>query len=257
MAISIRDVTFEDVAVLKYALDYELELMVEKSAVVVAALVSLNGQVLASYVPDDLDSNMYRLMNLVRGNIPVLRKEITLAGIQQSIARYEAGNVVITRVGIGELLLSALANTSSVTQNLPQIYRSVQILSHISSQKPITKEELAEYGEDVAEELAELTRRLYAGLETKGTVGQRKENEETLEKFESVLGNVVGRAESEMIMVASINQLGISAKEVEPAQWRQLIAQINDAVEPKAGRYYAEMVGTQLMDIITKAEEMF
>ena len=127
MAISIRDVTFEDVAVLKYALDYELKLMVEKSDVVVAALVSLNGQVLTSYVPDDLDSNMYRLMDLVRGNVPVLRKEITLASIQQSITRYEAGNVVITRVGVGELLLSALAKTSSVTKNLPQIFSIIPL----------------------------------------------------------------------------------------------------------------------------------
>lgn len=257
MPVPVRDVTFEDVAVLKHALDFELRLLSEKADVVVALLVGLNGQVLASYVPNDLSSSDYRLLNLVQANIPYLRKEIAIGNIEQSIARYEAGNVVAARVGKGELLLSVLARDTSVTENLPQINRCVQVLSHISSQKAITKEELAEYGEDVAEELGELTRRLYQELEATGTVGEKKKNEETLEKFKGILDAIVGKAEADMIMIMNRSQLGIQPKRVSPLQWRQLVALIRRAVEAKAGRYYGEMAETRLTEIVARAEEMF
>lgn len=254
---SVRAVTFEDVAVLKHALDFELKIMTEKSDIVVALLVGLNGEVLASCVPDDLSSDMYRLLNLVRANIPFLRKEITIGRIEQSITRYEAGNIVVSRVGNGELLLSVLNKGSSVTRNLPQIYTSAQILSHISSQKAITTSELAEYGEDVAQELAELTRRLYSELESKGTVGEKKKNEEVLIRFKAILDSIVGQAESDMIMITHLNQLGIRTKQVSPLQWRQLVSQIRKSVEAKAGRHYAEIAENQLTEIVLKSEEMF
>jgi len=253
----VRRVTFEDVAVLKHALDTELEILSDKSDVKVSILVGLNGQVLASCVPHDLDSGLFRLLSLVRANIPFLRREITLGGIQQSITRYEMGNVVVTRVGKGELLLAVLPKDHSITGNLPAIYRSAQILSHISIQKPLTEAELETYGEDVASELAELTGRLYAELEAVGTVGEKKKNEEILKRFGAMLDTVVGVAESEMMMVTALNQLGIQTKEVTPAQWRQLVALIRDAVEAKAGRYYAEMAERRLMDIVVRAEELF
>lgn len=253
----VRDVTFEDVAVLKHALGSELTLMTEKSDVVASLLVGLNGQVLASCVPNDLGSDMYRLLNLVRSNIPHMRQEITLGRIEQSIARYGAGNVVVTRVGEGELLVAVLHKDSSVTKNLPQINTSVQILFHISSQKAITRQELAEYGEEVAEELAELTRRLYSELEAQGTVGERKKNEDVLARFQSILSGIVGKAESEMIMITGLNQLGIRTKQVSHAQWRQLVAQVRGSVEAKAGRYYAEICEGRLMDVVTQAEQMF
>ena len=258
MAVStVRKVTFEDVAVLKYALGFELEILAEKSDIVAAILVALNGQVLASFVPNDLSSDMFRLINMVRANIPFLRKEITIGRIEQSIARYESGNIIISRVGKGELLISVLNKTSSITNNLPQIYRCAQILSHISSQKPITPKELTEYGKDVADELAELTGRLYAELESKGTVGEKKKNEEILAQFKSILEKVVGRAESDMIMIVNLNRLEIRLKEVSPGQWRQLIGLLRQAVEEKAGRYYAEMVEDRLMEVTTKAEQLF
>ena len=254
---TVRKVSFEDVAVLKYALDFELEILAEKSDIVVAILVALNGQVLASFVPNDLSSDIFRLINMVKANIPFLRKEITIGRIEQSIARYESGNVIISRVGNGELLISVLNKTSSITDNLPQIYRCAQILSHISSQKPITPEELTEYGEDVANELAELTERLYAELESKGTVGEKKKNEDILAQFKSILETVVGRAESDMIMIINMNHLGISIKEVSSGQWQQLIALIRQSVEAKGGRYYAEVVESRLMEVTTRAEELF
>ena len=257
VAAGVRDVTFEDVAVLKHALSSELRLMTEKSDVVACLLVGLNGQVLASDVPNDLSSDMYRLLNLVRANIPHLRQEITLGRIEQSITRYGVGNVVVTRVGAGELLLAVLHKDSSVTKNLPQIYTSVQILSHISSQKAITKQELAEYGPEVAEELAELTRRLYSELEAQGTVGESKKNEDALAGFLSILGEIVGKAESEMMMITGLNQLGIRTKQVSPTQWRQLVAQLRRSVEAKGGRYYAEICEGRLMEVVTRSEEMF
>ena len=256
-AAGVRDVTFEDVAVLKHALNSELKLMAEKSDVVAGFLVGLNGQVLASYVPNDLSSDMYRLLNLVRTNIPHLRQEITLGRIEQSITRYGVGNVVVTRVGEGELLLTVLPKDSSITNNLPQIYTSVQILSHISSQKAITRQELAEYGEEVAEELAELTSRLYSELEAQGMVGERRKNEDVLARFQTILAGIVGKAESEMIMITGLNQLGIRTNQVAPGQWRQLVAQIRRSVEAKGGRYYAEICEGRLMEIVTRSEEMF
>lgn len=258
MAVSgVREVTFEAVTVLKYALDFELKIMIEKSDIVAALLVGLNGEVLASCIPGNLDSDLYRLLNMGRANIPFLRREITLGRIEQSITRYEAGNMVVTRVGNGQLLMSVLDKKSSVTRNLPQIYTSAQILSHISEQKPITRSELAEYSEEIAEELAELTRRLYSELEVKGTVGEKKKNEEILVKFKAILDYVVGQAESDMLMIANINQLGIRTKQVSPGQWRQLVSQIRNSVEAKAGRYYAELCENRLMDVIVKSEEMF
>lgn len=257
VTVGVRDVTFEDVAVLKHALNSELKLMSEKSDVVAGLLVGLNGQVLASCVPNDLSSDMYRLLNLVRANIPHLRQEITLGRIEQSITRYGVGNVVVTRVGQGELLLTVLHKDSSVTNNLPQILTSVQILSHISSQKAITKQELAEYGEEVADELAELTRRLYSELEAQGTVGEMKKNEDSLASFQEILTSIVGRAESEMIMITGLNQLGIRAKQVSVTQWRQLVAQLRRSVEAKGGRYYAEICEGRLMEVVTRSEELF
>ena len=253
----VRDVTFEDVAVLKHALDFELKLLSEKSDVVVALLVGLNGQVFASHVPNDLNSSDYRLLSLIQANIPYLRKEIAIGNIEQSIARYETGNVVATRVGKGELLLAILPRQSSAMEALPQINRSAQVLSHISSQKAITKEDLAQYGEDVVEELGELTRRLYGELEVTGTVGEKKKNEETLEKFKGVLDAIVGKAEADMIMITSSGQLGIQPKRVSPHQWQQFIVLIRQAVAKKAGRYYGEMAENELTEIVSKAEEMF
>jgi len=257
MPVSVRDVTFEDVAVLKHALDSELVLLAEKSDVAVALLVGLSGQVLASYVPNDLSSDAYRLMSMVQGNIPYLRREIAIGRIQQSIARYEAGNVVATRVGTGELLLAVLGKESSVSANLPHIHRCAQILTHISSQKAITEQELSDYGEDVAEELATLTRRLYAELESTGTVGEKKKNEEVLAKFKAVLGGIIGQADADIIMVTESGRLGIQTKRVSQEQWQQFIALIRQAVERKAGRYYAEMAENRLVEIVAKAEEMF
>jgi len=256
-AIGVRDVTFEDVAVLKHALNAELRLMSEKSDVVAGLLVDLNGRVLASVVPNDLSSDTFRLLNLVRANVPRLRREITQGRIEQSITRYGVGNVVVTRVGEGELLLAVLHKDSSVTNNLSQISTSVQILSHISNQKAITKQELVEYGEEVADELAELTRRLYSELEAQGTVGEKKKNEDALASFQSILGAIVGKAESEMIMITGLNQLGIRTKQVSPRQWRQLVAELRRSVEAKGGRHYAEICEGRLMDVVTRAEEMF
>jgi len=255
--VGVRDVTFEDVSVLKHALNSELDLMIEKSDVVACLLVGLSGQVLASYVPNDLGSDMYRLLDLVRGNIPQLRREIILGRIEQSITRYAVGNVVITRVGEGELLLTVLHKDSSITENLSQIYTSVQILSHISSQKPITREDLSEYGKEVAEELAELTRRLYTELEARGVVGEMKKNQDALARFQTILGDIVGRAESEMIMITGLNQLGIRTKQVSPAQWRQLVTQIRTSVEVKAGRYYAEICQDRLTAVVIQSEQIF
>ncbi len=257
MPLAVRDVTFEDVAVLKHALTSELRLMTEKSDVVAGLLVGLNGQVLASNIPGDLSSDMYRLLDLVRSNIPHLRQEITQGRIEQSITRYGVGNVVVTRVGEGELLLTVLDKESSITKNLSQIFTSVQILSHISSQKAITSQELAEYGEEVAEELGELTRRLYSELESQGTVGEKKKNEDALASFQEILTSIVGKAESEMIMITGLNQLGIRTKQVSPGQWRQLVGQLRSSVEAKGGRYYAEICEGRLMDVVSRAEEMF
>lgn len=258
MAVSVvRKVTFEDVAVLKHALNFELELLSEKSDVEASLLVGLNGQVLASRMSRDLDSDLFRLLNMVRANTPLLRREMTLGGIEQSITRYQAGNVVASRVGRGELLLSILRKETSITKNLPHIYRCVQILSHISGQKAITERELADYGQDVADELAELTGRLYDELESEGTVGEKKKNEEVLARFRAALGNIVGQAESEMAMALSVNQLGIRTKEVSPAQWRGLVGLLRRAVEEKAGRYYAEMAERQLLEIVEEAERLF
>ena len=255
--IGVRDVTFEDVSVLKHALNSELDLMIEKSDVVAGLLVGLSGQVLASCVPTDLSSDMYRLLNLVRANIPHLRQEISLGRIEQSITRYGIGNVVVTRVGEGELLLTVLHKDSSIAKNLSQLNTSVQILSHISSQKAITKQELAEYGEEVSEELAELTRRLYAQLEAQGVVGETKKNEDALARFQTILGDIVGRAESEMIMITGLNQLGIRIKQVSPTQWQQLVAQLRRSVEAKAGRYYAEICQDRLAEVVTQTERIF
>jgi len=255
--VGVRDVTFEDVSVLKHALNSELDLMIEKSDVVACLLVGLSGQVLASYIPNDLSSDMYRLLDLVRGNIPQLRKEIILCRIEQSITRYAVGNVVVTRVGEGELLLTVLHKESSVIENLSQIYTSVQILSHISRQKPITREDLSEYGEEVAEELAELTKRLYTELEAQGVVGEMKKNQDALARFQSILEDIVGRAESEMIMITGLNQLGIRTKQVSPIQWRQLVGQIRTSVEAKAGRYYAEICQDRLAEVVAQSERIF
>lgn len=253
----VRSVTFEDVAVLKHALNFELGILWEKSDVEASLLMGLNGQVLASRVGRELDSDLFRLLNMVRANIPLLRREMTVGGIEQSITRYRPGNVVASRVGRGELLLCILRKESSITSNLADIYRCVQILSHISRQKAITESELADYGQDVADELAELTWRLYAELESEGTVGEKKKNEEVLARFETTLGRILGQAESEMAMVTSVNELGIQTKEVSSDQWRQLVALLRRAVEAKAGRYYAEMAERQLMDIVEEAERLF
>lgn len=56
----VRRVTFEDVAVFNHALDTELKILSDKSDVEVSILVGLNGQVLASCVPHDLDSSLFR-----------------------------------------------------------------------------------------------------------------------------------------------------------------------------------------------------
>jgi len=256
-AVSVRDVTFEDVAVLKHALDFELDILTEKSDVRVALLIGLNGQVLASAVPHGLSSDLYRLLSMVRAKIPLMQTDMSLSGLQQSIERYESGNVIVSRVGRGELLISVLEKTASVTKNLPQIFTSAQVLSHISSQQAITEQELASYGPEVAQELADLTKRLYAALEGQGTVGERKINEEILARFRAILEKVVGKAEADMTMVTAQNQLGVRPREILPSQWEELIARISSAVELKAGRYYAEMCQAQLNETFTEAKKLF
>lgn len=253
----VREVSFEDVAILKHALDAELRLLSDKSNVAVSVLAGLNGQVLASYVPHDLPNELFRLLSLVLSQVPRIRQEIVVGQIEQSVSRYATGNVVITRVGHGELLMTALAKSDSVTGNLPQIFTSVQVLSHISSQRAITSQELDAYPQDVRDELSELTQRLYGELEAKGTLGELKKNEEVLARFEGALGQIVGKAESEMIMAARVAQMGIRARRVSPLQWRELIQGIRHAVEVKAGRYYAEMAESRLQEIIARSEELF
>ena len=256
-AAPVREVSFEDVGILKHALGAELRLLSDKSEVAVSVLAGLNGQVLSSYVPDDLPNDLFRLLSLVLGQISRIREEIVVGRIEQSVSRYATGNVVITRVGHGELLISALKKEASVTGNLPQIFTSVQVLSHISSQREITSQELSEYPQDVRDELSELTQRLYAELETKGTLGELKKNKEILARFEATLDQIVGKAESQMIMAASVGQLGIATRQVSPLQWRQLTEGVRQAVQAKAGRYYAELAENQLQEIIARSEELF
>lgn len=254
---TIKRVTFEDVAILKYALNFELDIMREKSDVKVALLVGLNGQVLASSVPNDLNSDLYRLLSMVRANIPYLRREMTLGRIEQSITRYATGNVVVSGVGVGELLISIFDKEAPIPDNLNQIGISSQILYHISKQKGITEEVLEEYGKDISNELKELTHRLYAELESAGTIGEKKKNEGIIEKFTQVLNSVIGEAESAMVMNEGLNQMALDIRHVSGDEWRALAALIRSSVESTAGQYYAEQVYKQLVEIITKSEELF
>jgi hypothetical protein len=201
-------------------LEMELKRIQETNNVDIIMFVGIDGRIFSSLIPQILDGSQFRLLNLVKGNLPSICSQLTAENLNISIQQYKDGTVVISGVGDNCFLVSIYSKPVEIDKLQPLITgitKGSAVLNHLFELKPVTPEAMAGYDQDVVEELSKLTRLLF--VEKFDETREYKRNMELLKFIKNKIGSVVGIGAVDEIVTVTMNELGTSAPFMKDKDW--------------------------------------
>jgi predicted regulator of Ras-like GTPase activity (Roadblock/LC7/MglB family) len=210
----------ETVVQLKHMLEMELKRIQDANQVDIIMFVGIDGRIFSSLIPQLLDGSQFRLLNLVKGNLPSICSQLTAENLKISIQQYKHGTVVISGVGDNCFLVSIFSKAVKIEDLQPivsSITKGSTVLNHLFELRPITPEATAGYDADVIEELSKLTRLLF--VEKFDETREYKRNMELLTFMKKKIGSVVGIGAVDEVVTVTLNELGTSPPYMKEKDW--------------------------------------
>src|SRR5437899_1805497 len=154
----------ETATLLRSMLDMELRRVRTEFGFDVAMLLGVDGRIFNTSIPDHLTPPQYRLLNLVKANLPSICAQLANEAMRLSLTEYEYGVVVISQVGHRSFLVLLSGKPQDITtmhETVGKVKRASAVLRHVFEQRPMAPDALAGYDKETAEELQRLSRQLF------------------------------------------------------------------------------------------------
>lgn len=239
---------------LKHMLDLEMRKIKEENEVDAVMFMGVDGRMFTSDIPVDLSAPQYRLLNLVKSNLPHICGQLSTENMQTSVQYYEEGTIIITCVGPNAFLVFLLARKIEFKEMqglLANVEDAGVVMKHLFEQRPISPELLSTYDEKVAAELSDLSRQLF--VERFEETPEYKKNMEILKFVKKKIQDTVGIGSVEEIVTFSFNELGTSAAYMNDDLWLKFMDNVVDRIEVISGDVVAQdFASTSLPEIQKK-----
>ncbi len=229
----------ESVGLLQHILQTELRRVRQENSFDIVLFMGVDGRIFASDVPWTLDPRQYRLLNLVKGNLGHICNQLAGQNMMISVQQYDVGTIIISGVGDKAFLTFLTTKPLEITKMqdlLKNVVNASVVMKHLFDERPVSQEEIAGYGPEVALELKKLTRSLFVEKfeETRGF----KRNMEVLAFVRKKIQGVVGVGPLEEILTMAFNEVGTSAAYMTEQHWERFL----DLVISEAGKIAGEPV---------------
>ena len=234
----------ETVTLLKSLLEMELRRVRQEQGFDVAMLVGVDGRIFASSIPDRLTPPQYRLLNLLKANLPSICAQLTNAAMKLSLTQYEYGVTVISQVSDRAFLVLLLGKAQDVTamgDRVSQVRRASVVLKHVFEQRSLQAEALAGYDKETAEELRKLSRQLF--VEKFDETPRYRRNMDLVHYLKTELTKVIGVGAVQEALSVGFNELGTSAVYMKDDQWLKLVDILVEKVGVAGGDVLADKCG--------------
>jgi hypothetical protein len=219
----------QDVGMLKYLLETELTRLRDEAEIDLALFMGIDGRIFSSYIPVDLDTEQYYLLNLVHTNLPHICAQLRSENLQISIQQYDEGVIIISGIGDAAFLACLFTkkhNISEIEGQIRPIQKSSAVLKHIFEMRPLKTDELSSYPEDVVEELSKLSRLLFKERFT--YTKEYKKNVEILEIIKKKLETVIGKGAVNEVVTMTLNEMGMQVGLMKKADWMRFLERAID-----------------------------
>ena len=231
----------ESVTLLKSLLEMELRHVREEFGFDISMLIGVDGRIFATSIPDALAAPQYRLLNLVKANLPSICAQLTNEAMRLSLTQYEHGVVLISPVGRRAflvLLSGKVQDLPAMGPTLVNVRRASTVLQHVFQQRPMTAEALANYEPETAEELRRLSRRLF--VEKFDETPQYRRNMDLHNYLKQELTQAVGVGNVEEFLAHAYGEVGTTAAYMKENQWARLVEVLLVRVRQSGGEVLAQ-----------------
>ncbi len=231
----------ETATLLKSMLDMELRRVRQEFGFDVAMLVGVDARIFASSIPDQLTPPQYRLLNLVKANLPNICAQLTREAMRLTLTQYEYGVTVIAQATDRSFLVLLSGKPQDITkmdETVVNVQRAAAVLGHVFQQRPMGVEALAGYDPATREELQRLGRQLF--VEKFDETPRYKRNMELAKYLKDELTKAVGVGAVQEILSVSFNEVGTSAAYMKDDQWLKLVDLLVDRVRASGGDVLAD-----------------
>jgi flagellar biosynthesis chaperone FliJ len=214
----------QDVGMLKYLLETELVRLKDDANMDLALFMGIDGRIFSSYIPIDLDTDQYYLLNLVHSTLPHICAQLRSENLKISIQQYDEGIIVISGIGDAAFLaclFSKEQNVSEIEGQVKSIVKSTAVLKHIFEMRPLKSDELSSYPSDVAEELTKLSRLLFKERFT--YTKEYKKNMEILDMIKKKLESVLGKGAVNEVVTMTFNEMGMQVGLMKTTDWMRFL----------------------------------
>ena len=209
---------------LKTLLEMELRRVRDDFGFDISMLIGVDGRIFATSIPDALAAPQYRLLNLVKANLPSICAQLTSEAMTLSLTQYEHGVVLISPVGgraFLVLLSGKVQDVAAMGPTLAHVRRASEVLQHVFQQRPMSAEALAGYEAETAEELRRLSRRLF--VEKFEETPQYRRNMDLHNYLKAELTQAVGVGSVDEFLSHAYGEVGTTVPYVKDAQWARLV----------------------------------
>lgn len=231
----------ETVTLVKSLLEMELRRVRGDFGFDISMLIGVDGRIFATSIPDQLAAPQYRLLNLVKANLPNICAQLTSESMKLSVTQYEHGVVLIAPVGgraFLVLLSGKMQDIATMGETVAHVKRASEVLQHVFQQKPMSAEALGAYEPETAEELRRLSRRLF--VEKFEETTQYKRNMDLHNYLKAELTKAVGVGRVQEFLAHAYNEVGTSAPHMRDEQWMKLVELLVARVRGSEGDLLAD-----------------
>ncbi|HTD80765.1 MAG TPA: hypothetical protein VK723_01305, partial [Thermoplasmata archaeon] len=207
----------------------------------IVLFLGVDGRIFASDVPWNLDPKQYRLLNLVKGNLPDICGQLSSQNLKLSVQQYDAGTIIISGVGDKAFLVFLATKPLEIPAMeglLANVLNVSAVMKHLLAERGMSDDEVRAYAPEVVQELKRLSRSLFVEKfeETRGY----KRNMEVLAFVRKRLQAIVGVGPLEEVVTMAFNEVGTSASYMTEAHWDRFLELVIDEVGKVAGEVAAE-----------------
>lgn len=231
----------ETVTLLKSLLEMELRRVRDDFGFDISLFIGVDGRIFASSIPDMLAPTQYRLLNLVKANLPSICAQFTHESMKLSFTQYEDGVVLISPVG-GRAFLVLLSGKSqdltAMGDTVAHVRHASEVLQHVFQQRPMSAEALGAYDAETADELRRLSRRLF--VEKFEETPQFRRNMDLHNYLKAELTKAVGVGSVQEFLSQAYNEVGTSAPHMKDEQWLRVMDLLVARVREAGGDVLAE-----------------
>jgi hypothetical protein len=231
----------ETVTLLKSLLEMELRRVRDDFGFDISMLIGVDGRIFATSIPDVLDPPQYRLLNLVKANLPSICAQLTNESMKLNFTQYENGVVLIAPVG-GRAFLVLLSgkahDVATMGDTFAHVRHAAEVLKHVFQQRPMSAEALAGYEAETADELRRLSRRLF--VEKFEETPTFRRNMDLHNYLKTELTKAVGVGSVQEYLTHAYNEVGTSAPHMRDEQWLTVLDLLLGRVREAGGEVLAE-----------------